>query len=98
MFNQANRLLKSIFKGTNFLLRIMNKISITIEVNCDNCHHRSHSGAFTKGGAKPMCHHPDVENHAKIIPYKTDWTNTRPIRVPKKLPEWCPLKEGKTYL
>lgn len=35
------------------------EIKINIKT-CKDCCHLSHSGAFTKGGAKPVCDHPDA--------------------------------------
>ena len=34
---------------------------ITVKIKyCHQCHYVDHSGAFTPGGAKPICQHPDV--------------------------------------
>lgn len=80
---------------------------MTIKVNCNNCHHLSHTGSFTKGGAKPMCTHPDGPRNkdgslipAGVIPYKRDWSNERNDHapyIPKQIPKWCPLLNGCIY-
>lgn len=35
-------------------------LTIILHVNCGNCRHRGNSGAFTPGGAKDICGHPDA--------------------------------------
>lgn len=38
-------------------------LKICVEVrNCFDCRHKDHSGAFTLGGAKRICSHPDVSD------------------------------------
>ena len=35
-------------------------MEITIQIEtCDDCRHSNHTGAFTPGGSKPCCNHPD---------------------------------------
>ncbi len=78
--------------------------------NCGDCPHSDHTGAFTKGGAKPCCNHPKtVESKGddcfkRVIPYSNEYPDNRnifnknsfkaidkPFRVPKRIPDWCPL-------
>ena len=66
--------------------------------SCDDCPHRSHTGAFTKGGAKPSCNHPATvelkgnDVFKRIIPYKRESIDTvHFLCVPKSIPDWCPL-------
>lgn len=33
---------------------------IVLEVRCSTCKHLDHSGNWTKGGARPICGHPDA--------------------------------------
>ena len=66
---------------------------------CDDCPHSDHTGAFTKGGAKPCCNHDEVvrtkgnDCFNRVIEYKTDYDRVPPARVPKRIPEWCPLPD-----
>lgn len=63
-------------------------MEISVQINsCHNCRHNGHSGAFTKGGAKPVCRGPRASHHAtkgknikednkyhyehRVLPYKT---------------------------
>lgn len=45
-------------------------MSVTITINnCNECHFKSHSGAFTRGGAKNICGHElasGVERNGRI--------------------------------
>jgi hypothetical protein len=88
-------------------------MQITIIItDCNDCRHRDHSGAFTKGGTKPICGHPLAVDYAtkdKKFPKppikgsgkdeKYHWRH----RVLKKdgdllkIPGWCPLKFGEGY-
>jgi len=67
--------------------------------SCSVCPHYSHTGAFTKGGAKPCCDHPETvmlkgnDCFDRVIPYGTDYEGIRSARVPKKIPSWCPLPD-----
>lgn len=96
------------------------EIKIKIK-SCNDCRHLSHSGAFTPGGAKPVCDHdkaiPTKEEigskrwggkitkdlyHWKnrVIPYKCVYNEIfldKKTRVPYKIPDWCPLKQGFDY-
>ena len=70
----------------------------TIIKNCVDCPHVDHTGAFTKGGAKPVCGHLDIikeKGHNcfdRVIPYKTVYREDgRTFRTPKRIPDWCPL-------
>jgi hypothetical protein len=43
-------------------------LDISISLNdCNDCRHASHSGAFTPGGAQPICGHPKATECVKII-------------------------------
>jgi hypothetical protein len=79
---------------------------IAIE-DCSQCPHVSHSGAFTKGGAWPVCHGPGLEWEVfnEVLDYNDPeagkkWsppilpTNECRNRV-REIPEWCPLPEGR---
>lgn len=73
------------------------KIIITKINNCTDCPHLSHTGAFTKGGAKPCCTHKETIKSKgyncfdRTIPYKIQH-DERPItRKIKRIPDWCPL-------
>ncbi len=32
-------------------------MKVTINLQCQSCHHRDHSGSFTHGGARAICGH-----------------------------------------
>ena len=72
--------------------------------NCFDCSHVDHSGAFTPGGAKTICGHPDAYRWAtkdkqvnrKDKDDKYHWRH-RVIKDHKKIPGWCPLKNGMCY-
>jgi hypothetical protein len=75
-----------------------------VDITCRNCKHRDHSGMFTKGGAKPICSHPEAtalvmkyrERSGKKPPRdKYNWSHRR-LNM-KGLPQWCPLKNCKEY-
>lgn len=75
---------------------------ITVEIkSCSDCRYRDHSGAFTPGGAKPVCGHPDACDDWKkrVTPYRRvfDKNGYDYCRLPKKIPDWCPLKHGSSY-
>lgn len=81
-------------------------MSITITVvinNCGECRHVGHSGAFTKGGAKAVCHHDDAvetatRNKSGIIgDDKYHWKYRVIKDRENKIPGWCPLKHGSRY-
>ena len=80
-------------------------MKITIEINsCSDCSHSDHTGAFTKGGAKPCCSHSQMGvefGEHKIIPYVSEphpSVGGIKIHSPAKIPKWCPLKRGFNYL
>lgn len=81
-------------------------MEITIQINkCEGCKYCSHTGAFTKGGAKPCCdHYQTVKEKStncfkRIIPYKMVYWDiySREFAIIKKIPDWCPLKRGYKY-
>jgi len=81
-------------------------MEIIIKINkCDTCKHCSHTGGFTKGGAKPCCDHDQtikekgINCFKRIIPYTMRYWEVynREFAVIKKIPDWCPLKRGYTY-
>lgn len=53
---------------------------------CRDCRHISHTGGFTKGGAKPCC------NHDETCATKGNDCFKRVIKDIKKIPGWCPLR------
>ena len=67
----------------------------TIRINnCDQCPHLSHSGAFTPGGAKPICGNRDACGKRKQNFDQFHWGQ----RILEKnscgkliIPKWCPL-------
>lgn len=74
---------------------------IEIQINkCGNCRHLSHTGQYTKGGAKPCCDHnvtikeKGANCFKRIIPYKNIPND---FHFPKRIPKWCPLKRGCKY-
>ena len=81
-------------------------MEIKIQINtCNDCKHSDHTGAFTKGGAKPCCDHRITINEKgsncfkRIIPYKSVYWDLyhKEFHEPKKIPDWCPLKRGYKY-
>ena len=72
-------------------------MEITVIINnCEDCRHKDHSGAYTIGGAKPICGHDDACVKRKATFDKYDW-NQRIIEDLNKIPNWCPLKLGSCY-
>ena len=65
--------------------------------NCTECPFVGHTGGFTKGGAKPCCDHDQTVKEKgsdcfkRVIPYKNEYLQERLVRVPKSIPNWCPL-------
>jgi len=59
--------------------------------DCSSCPHLSHTGAFTRGGAKPLCNHPTTvkERLGKE-------GGLSKMQIPKfpRQPKWCPLVES----
>lgn len=67
-------------------------VCIKIE-HCNMCPHVSHSGAFTPGGAKPICsHHGAAYDRPGVKP--ENWWQ-RQLTKDKSgnliIPDWCPL-------
>ncbi len=80
-------------------------MQITVEIkDCQECRHEGHSGAFTPGGAKPVCDHKEAVDYAtqnKQVNKKNKddryhWRH-RVIKNTKKIPSWCPLTYGCRY-
>lgn len=76
---------------------------ITKEIKtCYDCEFVDHTGAFTKGGAKPCCRHPEtIANRGdncfkRVIPYDTSesYRGRMEEHTVKKIPSWCPYKKG----
>jgi hypothetical protein len=80
-------------------------MQVTVIINkCRQCRHLGHSGAFTKGGAKPVCEHDSaVEEATALKACKGDDKYHWRHRVPKYpdrqdgMPSWCPLRRGHRY-
>ena len=58
--------------------------------DCPSCPHRDHTGAFTAGGAKPVC------GHNKTIDAKGYDCFKRVIKCSPETPSWCPLLPNST--
>ncbi len=72
-------------------------VELKIE-SCNHCPFRDHSGAFTSGGAKPICDHEKVLKVRGVG--KKDYYHWRHriLKENGKIPGWCPIKlinEGK---
>lgn len=77
-------------------------MKIIIEIKtCYDCQYVSHTGAYTEGGAKPCCDHPETvksrgsDCFKRVIPYRQmprNYANTT-YRKAKKIPDWCPLRK-----
>ena len=77
------------------------KYVVTVN-NCGECHYASHSGAFTPGGAQPVCGHPKTvskkgpEWTKRVIPHvmvKGGYRNMENCaKLKEKIPGWCPLR------
>lgn len=71
-------------------------MQVTVIINsCDDCRHKNkHPRAFIKGKAKKICDHPGANEWIakKYIEYH--WSNKT---VKKKIPKWCPVKNGECY-
>lgn len=73
--------------------------TMTITVNirsCEDCRHKDHSGAFTPGGARPICGHHDACSKRYLEYDKYGWQQ-RVLPSDGAIPNWCPLKHGSTY-
>lgn len=73
-------------------------MTITVVIdNCKECRHSAHTGAFTKGGAKPCCNHDDY-CHSEPSDGK-DMFNcfNRVLENYPKIPSYCVLKSGSFY-
>lgn len=71
---------------------------ITIK-SCTDCPSFSNTGYYTEGGTKPCCDHKDTvmsKGHdcfKRVIPYKTNYKYDIPIRISRRIPDWCPLED-----
>lgn len=54
--------------------------------NCSDCPHFSHTGAFTRGGAKPCCDHPETVKLKGYDCFKRVIKHNA-----RRIPVWCPL-------
>jgi len=80
-----------------------NKVLVTTELNsCSDCSHHDHSGAFTPGGARPVCNHRTVcesrgyEWQCRIVPHHMiKGINGRPTYELDEIPDWCPFRKRK---
>lgn len=66
-----------------------------IHINyCNECPHVSHSGAFTPGGAKPICGNT-LACSARAVKNRHHWMNRVLSTLPNgnlEVPKWCPIK------
>ncbi len=69
------------------------------EINsCEQCHYVNHSGAFTPGGAQPVCGHPDKTKGkgaswtTRVIPHTMERGFQNLAKV-TEIPRWCPLRK-----
>lgn len=81
---------------------------VTLKVNleicsCDDCPFLGHSGAFTLGGFKAVCHHHDAVSSIAKYRRKTGTDTTKFVKEPynwhyrivdreEEPPMWCPLR------
>lgn len=73
---------------------------VTTINSCQACHHSDHSGAFTPGGAQPICGHPETverkgpEWKKLVIPHTRTIDEDHPLSgyTCTKIPSWCPLR------
>jgi len=79
------------------------QVIVNIE-KCSDCRHCDHSGAFTPGGAKPMCGHPHQRRKLPYteVPIPDNERRMYPLSqeyefIVTEIPEWCPLKHGEKY-
>jgi hypothetical protein len=77
-------------------------MEITVNIKtCKDCRHRDHSGAFTEGGAKPICGHSGSimsGKKAKLEGIKNPYHwKYRVLDSDLNIPNWCPLKKGCKY-
>lgn len=56
--------------------------------SCHSCPHASHSGAFTPGGAIPLCQHDDFRD--RRVKHKYVGRERKPSG---EIPAWCPLRK-----
>lgn len=70
--------------------------------SCEDCHHSDHSGAFTPGGAQPVCGHDETVDKKgadwkkRVIPHirvVLDYPSSSTGYECKKIPSWCPLRK-----
>jgi len=89
-------------------------MNVTVAINtCNECRFRDHSGAFTKGGAKPICGGPGASVYTsrakglkrtsyhwkhRVLPNEPITIYGRPYHIcTDKIPNWCPLRNGESY-
>lgn len=64
-------------------------IRLIVTINkCIDCHHKNHTGGFTRGGAKPCC------DHNETIKKKGSDCFKRILPVTGNMPGWCPLRKA----
>jgi hypothetical protein len=80
--------LPALFYSKEELMVLPPLAKVIVIHECQDCPHKSHTGAFTNGGAKPCCNHPHtVEDRGADCFERT--MKRRGGRVPT--PGWCPL-------
>ena len=71
--------------------------------SCDDCDKQGHSGAFTDGGAIPLCHGIKNKGHNQFKrgtnPYRGSasilpMSNTSEREYTGEIPNWCPLQDN----
>jgi len=81
-------------------------MEIKIQIDkCSGCKHLSHTGQYTKGGAKPCCDHAvtckekGYDCFKRIIPYTSSPSpySIKDFHEVKAIPIWCRLKRGCKY-
>ncbi|KKN60232.1 hypothetical protein LCGC14_0534310 [marine sediment metagenome] len=74
---------------------------VTTIKNCYECRYYDHSGAFTPGGAQPVCGHPDKTRgkgthwETRVIPHvmvKGSHSTQNRAEL-TEIPGWCPLRK-----
>lgn len=68
--------------------------------SCSVCVHQDHSGAFTPGGAVPVCNHRDIIEQRKVEHPGLDEYHWKWRKLPDwncEPPQWCPLRTGAKY-
>ncbi len=72
------------------------QITVTID-SCRECRHAGHTGAFTKGGSKPVCGHRDYCKSVKSDGEDRMSCFDRILMDFPNIPQWCVLKHGSCY-